>query len=411
MEKLSFGDKLVNTFIILLIVGFFFIGAIPNVLGFTESSWAIPYRMVVLGLSFFFIIKSFFSKFNYKINFSSVSFFLLFWVLYSVRVIHDLYIGPIKLFPDTEALHYFLFAFGVTFIPTIALFLIIQTHRIDFNWVLKYLYLFLLVVLSITLYHRGGSDLEGRTAGNINVGILLFGQYGTTLSILSLFLLNKKGTNISYKIIYIMGFIIGFIGVFVSASKSPFLALLLVLVVFTVFWYGSVKSAVMLIVFGYIVISFFMEIIVYLNQYFNSNFLDRLLYSIEIGGDRVRENLMNTAIHEFIESPFFGNAMLIQTEGMVGSYPHNLIVEAFMSLGFLGGVIFLFWMIRSLKIAVNFIKNRSDFTWVALLYIQYLIFGMFSGNLFSSDLFCFFSIMLLCVSSKKSTQSSKIILS
>lgn len=395
MDRLNFIDKFANSFIILLIVGFFFIGTIPALTGLSENSLAVPYRMFVLGLSLIFIFSAIFSKRINKINLKSASFFFIFWALYSVRIINDLYINPITLFPDTSPSQYFQFAFGVTLIPSIALLLIVQAYNINLNWILKWLYISLFLILSIALYYRSGSELEGRTTGGLNIGVILFGHYGATLAILSVYYLVKGNISLINKLFYILGFIVGFVGIFVSASKSPFVAFIAVLVLFFYLWYGKIKSAIIIAFFGILLGSFYIEIVSFLNQYFNSNFLDRLLYTIEVGEDEARGNLMSVAINEFIESPFFGNAMLIQEGGMAGSYPHNLIVEAFMATGFFGGIIFLFWEIKCLRITVKSIKIHSEISWIALLFLQHLVFGMFSKNLYANDLFWMFCLFLV----------------
>lgn len=399
--QIKFLDKVSDLYIVVLVIGFLFIGTVPKLLGISEASLSIQYRIACLGLSLFLIFKITFSRYVVKIHLHPVSLFFVFWFIYSIRIINDLYVNPIKLFPESSASEYSQFAFGVVLIPSIALVLIIQAYKIDLSWVLKWIYWLLLVTLSIALYSRAGSNIAGRTAGDINVGIILFGQFGASLSILSVYCLAREKHNIKNTLSYVFGFIVGFMGIFVSASKSPFLTLLIVLLLFFVLWYGNVKSAILIAALGMFLSLYFIEIISFLNQYFNSNFLDRLLYSIDVGGDKAREGLVNTAFIEFLDNPFFGNAMLIQADGMAGSYPHNLIIEAFMATGIVGGGIFVFWIIKCLKVSIKAIKKHSEISWVALLFLQYLIFGMFSKNLYANDLFWFFSILVVTVEYEK----------
>lgn len=403
MQKLGFMDKMINSYIILLIVGFLFIGTVPKILGLSENSLAVQYRIVVLGLSLFFISSAIFTKRIYKINLKPALLFFVFWVFYSIRVINDLYINPIGLFPETSPSEYLQFAFGVTLIPSISLLLIVQTYKIDITWILKWLYIVLLLTLSIALNFRAGSEISGRSSGELNIGIILFGHYGATLAILSVYRLAREKTNLTSKVFYIFGFIIGFVGIFVSASKGPFVALILVLVLFFILWYGSVKSAFIIAFFAILLSLYYIEIVSFLNQYFNSNFLDRLLYTVEVGEDEARGSLLSVAFNEFVENPFFGNAMLIQKDGITGSYPHNIIVEAFMATGFFGGMVFVFFVIKCIKTTINIIPNHSAITWIALLFMQYFIFGMFSKNLYANDLFWMFSLLLIATVYKEFT--------
>ncbi len=408
MGRLRFIDKLANWYIIILIVGFLFIATIPKLIGVLAESLSIEYRILILGFSLFFILNAIFSKRINKIQFSPLFLFFIFWTFYSIRVIHDLYLYPIELHSETSTSQYAQFAFGVVLIPSVALLFIIQAYKINIQWILKWFYRILLVTLSVALYYRANSELSGRTAGDVNIGILAFGQYGATLSILSVYCIARDKLNLKSNLFYVFGFIIGFSSIIVSASKSPFLALIAVLLLFSILRYGNFKSA-FIIAFGGLLISFyFIEILSVFNDYFNSNFIYRLFYAME-EGDSSRESLVNFAFNEFIENPLFGNAMFIQSGDFTGSYPHNFIVEAFMATGVLGGAIFLGWIVRCLKLAIRVLKTHSEISWIALLFFQYLIFAMFSGSIYSGNMFWSFSVMLIALSSKDIRKPSTMI--
>nr|WP_281372640.1 O-antigen ligase family protein [Mesonia hippocampi] len=231
----------------------------------------------------------------------------------------------------------------------------------------------------------------------------MFGQYGTTLSLLSLFYLTKKDKDFKKNIFYIFGFILGFMGVFVSASKSPLLALILVSLLFLFLWYGSVKSLLLLLTLGIIIYVFFADILFFLNDIFKSSLIERILYAIEVGGDKTREKYFATAFNEFIDNPIFGNAMLIQEYSISGNYPHNLILEALMSIGFMGGITIMLWIAKCIRGFYLNCKKHSANTWISLLFMQYLVFSMFSGNIFSNNLFWIFSVLVIGVNYKSIT--------
>lgn len=411
MERFSFFDKTANFYIIVLIIGFLFIGIVPRIIGLSEDSLSLPFRIIILCASIFVIFKIFFSPRLSKIYLSPIILFLVFWAIYSVRIIHDLYLNPIKLFPETNSSEYFQFAFGVVLIPSISLFLILQAYKLNIEWTLKWLYRFLFLILSIALFSRAGSEVTGRTAGDITVGIISFGQFSATLSILSIYYLASVKLNYINIIYYTLGFLIGFSGIIVSASKSPLLALILVLFIFFVLRFQFYKSIILISLLGIFSSLYFVELITFFSQYFNSNILERILYSIEIGDDTARKKLISVAFNDFLDNPFFGNAMLIQKNGMAGTYPHNLIIESFMATGIIGGSIFILWLIKCLKASVKVIKVHSEISWIALLFLQYLIFGMFSKNLYANDLFWMSSLLLIGIHQVniKNSNKSKII--
>jgi O-antigen ligase len=389
----DFTIKVSNFYLILLISGFLLVSVLPNLLGISEGSFSISYRVVILGLALFIILKTIFSKNIQSIKIGSFKLFLFFWLLYTIRICYDLFYDPIILSSEKSIADYAQYGFGVVLIPTLAI-MLINRNKLNYDKILKWIYTILFLSLLVAIFLRGNTGTDSRTVGDLEIGILLFGQYGASLSILSLFLLIKEKFTIK-SFIYIVGFIIGFIAIFISASKSPFLALLAVVTIFIILRYRGFKTAIIIGFFGLFFFYYFLDIISLLNGYFNSSFLDRLLYLIEVGGDPARVSLFKSGLNEFINNPFFGNAMLIQESSFAGSYPHNLIIESFMTTGFFGGILFLGWILKCVLASFKIIKYNLNFAWVGLLFLQFLIFGMFSSNLFSSNLFWGLSVLLI----------------
>lgn len=394
----DFTVKLSNIYIIITISGFLLVSILPKLMGLADASFSIQYRVLVLLLAIFIIITTIFSKKAHLINTAPFLLFFAFWFIYSIRILYDLLYKEIFLYPEKSVSEYLQFAFGVVLIPALAI--VLYNHKnINYDLVLKWIYRILFVSLLMAILTRGG-EVSGRDAGELEIGVLLFGQYGTSLCLLSIFLFVKNKLSL-ISIFYILGFILGFISIFISASKSPFLALLIVTIIFLAFRFGRFKSIFILGFLSILFYYFFLDIMLFLNNYFNSSFLDRLLYSIEIGGDEARGGLLRVGFEEFLNNPFFGSAMLIQESGFIGAYPHNLVVEAFMATGFFGGILFLFYIIMCIKFSIKIIRNNFEIAWISLLFLQFLIFGMFSGNLFSSNLFWLISVLLVGVSNVK----------
>lgn len=242
--------KIYHIYLILLISGFLAVSLLPNLLGIKNESFSILFRMIILGLSIFIILSSVFSRTFKPLNLRPFIWFLLFWMLYCFRVFYDLYYDPINLYLGTSASEYAQFAYGVVFIPAFSL-LFIFSKNISLNLVLKWIYRIIFFSLILAIIFRFNTGAEGRSVGNIEIGILFFGQYGASLSILSVFFLSRDKISIK-SLFYILGFILGFIGIFISASKSPFLALLLVTFIFVIFKYGNLRALVTLGMIGII---------------------------------------------------------------------------------------------------------------------------------------------------------------
>lgn len=393
----EFNVKLLNIFIILTISGFLIVSILPKLFSLVDTSFSIQYRVIVLFLAILMIITSMFSKHTHLIVLSPYLLFFAFWFIYAIRILYDLLYKEIFLFPGKSVSEYLQYAFGVVLIPSLAI--LVNNHKkINYDLVLKWIYRVLYVSLILAIFTRD-KEVSGRNSGELEIGILLFGQYGTSLCLLSIFLFFKNKVN-GISLFYIIGFILGFISIFISASRSPLLSLLIVTVVFFGFRFGKFKLIFVTFFFSILLYFYFMDVMLFLNSYFNSIFLDRLLYAIEIGGDESRAELLEVGFKGFLNNPFFGSSMLIQESGYIGTYPHNLVVEAFMATGIFGGILFLLYIIRCIKFSLNIIRNNFEISWISLLFLQFFIFGMFSWNLFTSNLFWISSVMLLGASIK-----------
>jgi O-antigen ligase len=95
----------------------------------------------------------------------------------------------------------------------------------------------------------------------------------------------------------------------------------------------------------------------------------------------MRIELMTSAWHGFKAQPLFGSGFEERTSGY---YPHNVVVEAFMATGMLGGVIFLLLIAMTLRAALRLMLARDSQSWLAVLCIQYLVAAQFSGALYAS---------------------------
>ena len=381
-------NKKEELFVAYLIIGFLISSSIPSLIGMKGFSLNIIYRGSVLLLSILFIFLSL----NKRISFKGLGLLVFFFSIYFIRLFHDLLLSNTKLYEGQTASEYLQLGIGVIIIPTISI-LFLDFKKFDFNFTFKILYNVLFVLLFLTLFLRLGTDISGRSRGDLDIGILLFGQYGTTLSILSFYMLVVKKINFRW-FVYLVGFIIGFITIYISASRSPFLALLICMLLFIIVRYGGVKSVLLITVFGLALYLSFFQIMGIIGEYFQSSFLIRLELALEEGNSG-RENFLQQGLDEFIDNPFFGNSFLIQNGDHAGSYPHNLVIEAFMATGFFGGIIFFIWVLKNILVSKIVIAKRLEFDWVALIFYQFLIFAMFSGSLYSSNLFWYSSAILV----------------
>jgi O-antigen ligase len=157
---------------------------------------------------------------------------------------------------------------------------------------------------------------------------------------------------------------------FLSGSRGPIIALVSCLMVLVVFQRHYRRLLLLLIpVFALVI--------------FNIDSLEIANRFMSIGSDSSsleRLGAQLRAIEQFINNPFFGSAYV---ELQSGTYPHNLIVEAAMSTGIIG--LLLFVVLSFLSSWRVFVMLRSGYVLLPLLVLQYQLAAFFSGSLFLSN--------------------------
>lgn len=383
--------KFYNFYVIFSLVGFLISSFIPSILKIEGGGINILYRIIMLLLSVVILITTLFSKkFDYRVV-KEYQLFIAFWVIYSLFLLKDIYIDSVKLAPNKSFSEYIQFAFGVVLIPCLAL-IVIDYKKLNFKNILNTIYYIVFVLLLISLVLRSNSNVIGRNVGDAEIGVLVYGQYGTLLALLSIYKLSveKKGL---FSLLYSFGIILGTLIIFVSASRSPFIALILSTIYFFVMRKGT-KGLFYLSIPAIFITVFFFQIMEFFGSIFKSNFLSRLSSTFE--SDNEREKLFNVAFNEFMDNPFFGKNFVIQTKPYVGSYPHNLFVEGFMATGFLVGSILVVLFLSTIFKIGKFVIQKNHYTgWIPMILCQFFIFSMFSNNIYSNNLLWYLLILTI----------------
>lgn len=141
----------------------------------------------------------------------------------------------------------------------------------------------------------------------------------------------------------------------------------------------------------------FSEEIIQLLSGFGGSFIERIMSTINKGQSSGRDVIYADALNEFLNAPWIGNAFLVQSGLFTGFYPHNMIVEALMATGMVGGFFFLQWIYHSLRIAYRLIGVGHPAAWTGVLLLQYLIYGMFSNAIFLNTAFWYYSVIIWSV--------------
>lgn len=349
------------------------------------------YRVLILFISLFLLIINGLKNSVYLLP---IYFFLF---MYFCGLINDLYINPINLYYDGDdenvrnANFYFFQFLGLSLIPFFGG-LSANINKINFQKIFYWTYFSILFCLTFsTIYTFYNPIFENiRSTGLLKMSVLILGQIGSILMIFSMINIlnsNKK----SFIFLNFFSLSIGLINIFMSGSRSGLISITLLFIILFLKQFNLYKGILYLCFISLFIMIFGLTLIDLINNYFPNRLFDRIIYSIEFYYlvDTSRVMYLQSALQEFYQNPFLGKSFLLSSYGVYGSYPHNLIVESFQSTGIFGGLCFTYTTLLCLYHSLfsqNLYKN-----WLKILYLQFFIFGLFSGNLFSN--FFFYSFL------------------
>ena len=373
-EHMSSGELLYALLIGLMFTGYPAISflSIPlNIEAERSRLITMPFRAVVLVLGTGLLISAWRNRRLVSLNGLHIL-FICFWSLYGIRLVYEtLYNAELLVFKYTEYLAY---GFGICIASTYGLFtrmsLRVANVAPRFIWLLA-----LIAIITGIVLRRGELGIDRRAQfGTLNP--ISYGQCSVTLILLSAYLaLTTK--ELWLKVLFAVGSLPGFVVVTLAASRGPVLCLLGGLAVLFVlaFRLGHKLRAI----FGtfVVVIGLWMG----LDHLIQSQSLLTTRFSetaqdFQGGGELERPILWSAALAEYVKHPVLGAGLEIPVMG----YPHNLTIEALLTTGPLGALLFIalqVFMIRGMGHTLRFIPT----TWAALLGVQYLVHSQFSGSL------------------------------
>lgn len=373
-----------NVFYILLVVFGFPIFVTTNLLlGYDTSQGSIIYRAVVVFFSFVLIFNSI-NKLS-KIKFGLFSLFLF---LYTLRLIFDLSIRNISN-PYMEAEIIYLFHFGGIIIPVIAV-SFMNINAIKLNTSFFYMSFVQCLFVLIGLYLLYGTDFVQLFSerhmfsdDSINSGKgsplnpILVSRVGAVFYILLLHNILLKKIKVKLYL-YVVGFVLAITLILLGSSRGPLLTCILLSIIMLFFNLKNSKTQNKFIVlFGISVVLIGLNYLI--TTYSESiGLINRLNESLLSQSDfnYGRDYHFEAAINQFINNPFFGDKIF---DNYSGFYPHNLLLESFMALGFFGGLIFAYLSI------VNIFKGfKKNITNIYIMFVCFTLFVFTSGAIWNS---------------------------
>ena len=238
----------------------------------------------------------------------------------------------------------------------------------------------------------------GQYAGVGGIDIITYGHLGLSLVLIAVYILmylDKK-----FSLLSILFFVIGFSAMILSGSRSPFVGLVLCLIIllrsrYSKWYYAIIWIGVVIISFNY-----FKAEIVGLNGYLESigiSSFGRVVNTFIGDGfsiDEVssgRDEIWNIGWNMFLQNPILGVSYLLPDD----SYVHNIFIEQFMALGIIGGAIFVVINMKTILFGWKMIKASPKMVLVYALFIQYLILGCFSRTIIALGAYWLFMFITI----------------
>jgi hypothetical protein len=380
--------------LVLSLVGYPLIAPVSVVIDVPNRWVSVPFRAVVAILAVGAVLGSLLMRRELSVAPFWIAWWL-FWALYIIRILIDGTLNPGVL--RLSMAEYLAYSIGLSLLPALAITTLPALERRT-------------IVMSIAV--SGGMALLlafGVIASSIQSGAILqlasvrqgiatldpisFGHLGVTVIIVSGWLLVRGVAERPWVAALLLGCtILGLGAVGAGASRGPVIALLFVLPVLgLLMWRRSPGTgqapglAFFAILLGVIAIGLY-----HLPELEAARRLQQIA-----GGSgasiAVRLDLLNRAGVMFAEQPVLGAGI-----EPLGIYPHNALVESFLTFGILTGVLLAYLLYRAAMAAFSIIRSNQGNSWVALLFIQYSVGAMFSYSLYSNA--AFWCTMALVVS-------------
>lgn len=323
---------------------------------------------------------------------STLSFWLfvsamIFWTLYALRMSYDTYWHSYALLFSPE--EYWIWGVGGCLVPMVCFSLM----RIGWGEDAVRPYLLTLLaglaacVMSMTSLSTFVEDASGGydtgRAGLATLNPISLGHLGAQVILLALWRIylapqrnTAKVTALSIAAIAVGGFIL-----LSSNSRGPFVALVGALA-FALLASSTRRKYFILAMLGLFAVAL-PYLAVAVDNVAGTQIAERLLGQSQLDdvNTQSRFALFLSANRHFLRNPLLGSGLEDPT---FGGYPHNLVIEAFMATGLLGGVLFIIMLGLAAIASFRLLRVHSAYGWVSLLLVQQMVAVQFSGSLAQS---------------------------
>lgn len=379
----DFGDIGAAAVLILVVVGYPFMAPFSLWFDISNRAVSVPFRGVVAVLSLALILWRTVITRNWTINYFW-SLWWLFWGLYVLRIFFDARFYPevLRLSPG----EYLLYAVGVTLVPATALSFGISPRRLRplLRWFFYAALAAAVLNIAQVMFDGSQNGLSALFVGRKYTGTMKpiwLGHLGVTLMILGVCALFSPGASVYERLVFATAVVFGGLILMMSASKGPLLSFLVILLFFILRALRGMDRKTVLGMAGGGILMLFLGVLFRDALTQNSLFyrLAQVFSGQSTGSIDKRLEMYIDGAGLFLRNPLLGAGI-----EPLGFYPHNILLESFMTNGIVGGAVFSLMIVFSLYHVMKTVLRGGVELWIPLLYLQYLVGAMFSGALYNS---------------------------
>lgn len=383
----------VNFYAIFLLITF-----IPDILGIEATIIRLGFWGLKFVLAAWIILRSRRILFDFTRWESLV---LIVYLIYGINIFVDVFVNPLPIIKGNAGVMDFL-GFWVIIV-------LLLSFRYDPAYSSEKSFWFFIIPLSAGLILAYFFAIENhkldttnvRYDANSTVNSIGYGQMGCTLSLVSIFgIISYKKA--ALRVLFLITFIIGMVSIAKAGSRSPVVVLVMVMAFYFMARLGSANAIIILCIVGGLIFIFLNPILDLMTS-MGSNLAVRLTSMVENQESSGRDLIWKNVINIISESPIFGAYYVVPSGLGKGYYPHNFFLEIFMGTGVIGGVPYMILVFVSVTKCYKLIQINHSSSWLIILYLQMIVFGMFSTSLYSSQEFwiLIFYVMSIKIFEKK----------
>ena len=358
------------------VTGFPLLVGVTMVLGLNNTTFSILIRGIVFFTSFVLMFCAL--RIHYRL---ALSLFLTFWVAYFIRLYISQFINgePTTLPPQT----YWIWGAGASCVPALA---VLLSYRPTWSILLRRAFLYTGLIATILLLLVGGTSMTAASGELVDhdrwnvtsLNPISVGHLGVSTLLIGIGFLRAGNLNGNQRLLVFAAIGLGALLTVYANSRGPILSLL---AAFGLMLLASARERrtwwfiLALLLATTVASEKITDILV------SSNGIIERFSAITKGEDlssAYRLIAINGAWDQFLQNPLFGNAI---EEQITRYYPHNVVLEALMATGLIGGIPFIVLLLLALHAAWKIMSRSTGETWIGLLTIQYIVAYQFSGSL------------------------------